>query len=234
MNAKPLHSSWSHVALALTAMIVTSACGDGGSAPNNPPNNPPNNSPTTYLTTLVTANSSVPLGTRTSQAPTNGQPAGPAFDDFTLISNGSIKTVSWQGTYCTQTSGAAAPSPTASNFVISIYPDASGRPNIAGRLQTATFTAAQAGERLESTVPGLACGPSTNTTFGLYTYSATLSPAFTAAAGTKYWISIVATTPSYDVIWGWRDGSSANNLSLQSFSGTYTQLTIDRAYSISN
>jgi len=214
--------------MALTAIFVVSACGGDSSTD-------PDDTPIVYSSTLVPANSSVPLGTRTSQAPTNGQPAGPAFDDFTLTSGGSIRAVSWQGTYCRQNApGSPAPSPTASNFVISIYPDVSGRPNIAGRVLTATFTQAQAGERLESTIPGLLCGPSSNNGYGLYAYSATLSPSFAAVAGTKYWISIVATTPTYDVLWGWRDGSSSNNLSLQSLAGVYTQLTIDRALSIGN
>jgi hypothetical protein len=82
-----------------------------------------------------------------------------------------------------------------------------GRPN----------PAAQAGQTFEKNVSGLTCGTAANTTWPFSLYSATLSSPFTAEAGTKYWLSIQATTPSYAVYFGWRDGTVYNNLSLQLF-----------------
>lgn len=211
-------------AMSVAVIAVLSACGSDS------PSGPDNSS--VYPSTLVPLSSTAALGIRTSQAPTNGQPPGLAFDDFTLSNGGSVRIVSWQGAYCRQTSNSAAPSPTTSNFVVSIYSDAAGRPNTSTNLRTATFTAAQANEKLDKTVASLTCGAAGNTTYALYSYSVTLPSAFTAAAGTKYWLSVVATTPTYDVIWGWRDGTVANNVSLQLFQGVYTALTVDRAFSI--
>ncbi len=211
-------------AFSVAAIVGLSACGgDSSSGPDNP---------SVYPSTLIPSNSTAAPGIRTSQAPTNGQPPGPAFDDFTLSNGGSVRIVSWQGAYCRQTANSASPSPTTSNFVVSIYSDASGRPNNSTNLRTATFTASQANEKLDKTVASLPCGPAANTTWALYSYSATLPSAFTAAAGTKYWLSIVATTPTYDVIWGWRDGTANNNLSLQLFQGAYTTVAVDRAFAL--
>lgn len=213
-------------AFSAAAIVVLSACGSGSDSPSGPDNN------SVYPSTLVPVSNAATPGTRTSQAPTNGQPPGPSFDDFTLSNGGSVRTFSWQGTYCRQTANSGSPAPTVSSFVVSIYSDASGRPNLSAPLRTASFTASQANESLDKTVAALACGSAANTTWGLYSYSVTLPSAFTAAAGTKYWISVVGTTPTYDVIWGWRDGTAANNLSLQLFQGTYTTATIDRAFAI--
>lgn len=212
------------VTIAAAAVISLAACSGGESS------GPLEES--IYPNTMVPSNSTAALGTRTSQAPTNGQPAGPAFDDFTLNNGGSVRTVSWQGTYCRQTAAnSPAPTPTASVFTVSIHADASGRPATTS-LRTATFTLAQANQQLEKTVPGLTCGLANNVTVALYNYSVTLPDAFTAAAGQKYWISIVATTPTYDVLYGWRDGTASNNVSLQLYQGTYSTLTADRAFAL--
>ncbi|MEP6692601.1 MAG: hypothetical protein ABJD07_15700 [Gemmatimonadaceae bacterium] len=163
---------------------------------------------------------------------TNGSPPSQVFDDFTFTQTGTITTVGWQGIYCVQQVNAAAPAPTASSFTVSFYPDAAGRPNLAARIQTSTYTVAQTGQVLEKTVPGLTCGTAANTTWPFYRYSVTLATPLTATAGTKYWISIQATTPSYDVYFGWRDGTPNNNSSLQLFQGVYTTYNVDRAYSL--
>ncbi len=115
---------------------------------------------------------------------------------------------------------------------MSFYSDASGRPNTAAPLQTSTYTVAQAGQVFEKIVGGLTCGTAANTTWPFYRYSVALTMPFTAAAGTRYWVSVQANTPSYGVFWGWRDGVVENNLSLQLFRGVYTTYNVDRAYSL--
>ncbi len=211
-------------AIASLAVLVLSACSSSH------PTSPPASTPPHETTVPVTTSGYVEA--RTSQIVTDGSPPSQVFDDFTVSTTQTITTVGWQGIYCVQQVNSAAPAPTASAFTVSFYPDAGGRPNLPAILQTSTFTVAQTGQALEKTVSGLTCGTATPTTWPFYRYSVTLPTAFTATAGTKYWISIQATTPSYAVYFGWRDGTPNNNSSLQLFQGVYTTYNVDRAYSL--
>ncbi len=212
--------------LVVSALFTLTACG-GSDHPTQPPATvtPP------HETTVPISNSGY-VEARTSQIVTNGGPPSQVFDDFSVAAGATITTVGWQGIYCVQQVNAAAPAPTASAFTVSFYPDAAGRPNLAGRIQTSTYTVAQTGQVFEKNVAGLTCGTAMNTTWPFYKYSVTLPTAFVATAGTKYWISIQATTPSYDVYFGWRDGTPNDNSSLQLFQGVYTTYNVDRAYSL--
>ena len=188
--------------------------------------------PTTSRSTVVPASTTGYVEARTSQIVSNGALPAEVFDDFTLTGNSTIRTVGWQGIYCVQSPNAAAPAPTATAFKVSFYPDLAGRPNTAAPVQTATYTLAQTAQTFDKNVTGLTCGTAANTTWPFYSYTVTLATPFVAAAGTKYWMSVQAFTPSYDVYWGWRDGTPDNNSSLQLFNGTYTTYAIDRAYSL--
>ncbi|MEJ7810101.1 MAG: hypothetical protein WKG32_06740 [Gemmatimonadaceae bacterium] len=212
-------------ALALSALFALSACGkDNKNNPTQPATRP-------HETTVPTATSGF-VEARTSQIVTDGSPPSQVFDDFTLSTGVTVRTVGWQGIYCVQQVNAPAPTPTATSFTVSFYSDVSGRPNTATPLQRATYTVAQAGQVFEKNVSGLTCGTAANTTWPFYRYSVTLATPFTATAGTKYWISIQATTPSYAVYFGWRDGTVDNRLSLQLFQNVYTTYNVDRAYSL--
>lgn len=210
--------------LVLSALFALSACGKDH------PVQPVPAVPAGHETTVPVATSGL-VEARTLQIVTNGAPPSQVFDDFTVAAGGTFRTVGWQGIYCVQQANAGSPAPTASSFTVSFYPDAAGRPNTAARLQTSTYTVAQTGQAFEKTVSGLTCGTAANTTWPFYRYLVTPATPFTAAPGTKYWISIQATTPSYDVYFGWRDGTPHNNSSLQLFQGTYTTYNVDRAYS---
>ncbi len=212
--------------LMLSGSIALSACGSS-----NHPTTPPVTTPLGHETTIPATTSGY-IEARTSQIVTDGSPPSTVFDDFVLSANATIRTVGWQGIYCVQQVNAGAPTPTASSFTVSFYSDISGRPNVAAPLQKTTYTVAQTGQVFEKTVPNLYCGTAFPTTYPFYRYSVALTTPFTAVAGTKYWLSIQATTPSYAVYWGWRDGTVDNRLSLQLFQGVYTTFPVDRAYSL--
>ena len=220
--------------LLLSALFVLGACkGDKSTGPHTtpPPPPPPPPAAAPHETTVPTTNPGF-VEARTSQIVTDGSPPSQVFDDFTIAATRAFTTVSWQGIYCVQQQNAAAPQPTASAFTISFYSDASGRPNLNAPLHKSTYTVAQSEQTFEKTVTGLTCGTAPNTTWPFYKYQVTLPTAFTAIGGTKYWISIQATTPSYAVYFGWRDGLPHNNSSLHLFQGVYTSHNVDRAYSL--
>ena len=187
---------------------------------------------TITINTLVPATNTSIIEARTSQIYADGSLPALVTDDFTFTGASNITKVGWQGIYCVQTPNAPAPSPTATGFTITFYADNAGRPNVAAPLQSQTFTLAQVNQTLDRTVGGLTCGTATNTTWPYYSYSATLSTPFPAAANTKYWIGIQARSPSFAVYWGWRDGVPNNNQSWQLFNGTFTSFGFDRAYSL--
>lgn len=212
-------------ALPLLALALA-ACHKKSAAPTEP------KTPIKVSHTSLNPASSTVFEARTSQIVTNGALPAQLFDDVTFTGATTIRTVQWQGVYCVQAANAAAPSPTATSFVLGIYPDASGRPNTAAPIQTATLTLAQANQVFDKNVGNATCGTASNVTYAFYNYSATLPTAFTATAGVKYWISVQAVTPSYAVYWGWRNGVADNNLSIQLFDGTWTTYPVDRAYAL--
>jgi hypothetical protein len=188
--------------------------------------------PTTSRASLAPVASSGYVEARTSQIVSNGALPGQVFDDFTFTGASTIRTASWQGIYCVQSVGSAAPAPTATAFKVSFYADSSGRPRLGTPLSSTTYTLAQSGQTFEKNQGGLTCGTAANTNWSFYKYTVTLSTPFVATVNTKYWFSVQALTPSYDVYFGWRDGIVDNSSSLQLFSGTYTAFGFDRAFSL--
>lgn len=231
-------ATWSS-ALALATAFALAGCGghSGGGDDDDevggpPPPPPPASAP--LRSSLVAAGSNTNLiEARTSQAPTApGAAPSTVYDDFRLTAAGTVTSVSWQGIYCVQANGAAAPAPTATQFIITFYPDAAGRPDLAAPLGTTTVTPAAANQTFERNFPGLSCGSASNTTWGLYDYRATLAAPIALAAGTTYWFAVQAVTPSYDAYWGFRAGTTDNSLSLLRFMGAYETLTFDRAFAL--
>jgi hypothetical protein len=210
--------------LALATAVLLTACKgkDGTTGP----------APITSRSGLVPTSSAVILEFAGSQIINNGQ-SGQMFDDFTFTSAGTVRTVQWQGAYCVPVTNAPAPTPTASAFRISIYPDAGGRPVLASPVAQATYPIAQVGQTLDLTIPGLECTPGRNVTYATYSYTATLSTPVTIAANTKYWFSVQAVTPSYATAWGWRDGVNDNRTSLRYINNQYVETTAyDRAFAL--
>ncbi len=167
---------------------------------------------------------------RTSQIFGTAESPVQGFDDFTFAQGSSIRQIAWQGIYCVAQNNAPAPAPTASAFVLSIYPDQGGRPNLGAVLASGTVPLAQVNQTFNGNFVGATCDPGSNTTWSLYSYNVTLPAAFIAAPGVKYWFSVQAITPSRAVFWGWRRGTIDNRSSLQLFRGTFTPSTLDRAF----
>ncbi len=222
-----LRANASRLALVAAVSLILVGCKGSKDSPTQPVV-----IPTTSRSTVVPVATSGYVEARTSQIVSNGALPSQVFDDFTLTGSATIRTVGFQGIYCVQQVNAGAPAPTATAFRVSFYADASGRPNTAAPIQTSTYTLAQAAQTFDKNVSGLTCGTAANTTWPFYRYSVTLATPFVATPNTKYWVSVQALTPSYDVYWGWRDGTVDNSLSLQLFNGTYTTFPIDRAYSL--
>jgi len=214
------------IPLALAAALV--ACGGHDHEEDAAPLPPPG----ALHTGLNAAGANTGIEARTSQAPTNGAEPSTVYDDFRLASASTIATVAWQGVYCVQADGSTAPGATATQFIVAIYADNAGQPNLAAPLTQTTVTPAAAGQTFERNVGNVTCGTAINTNWSLYDYRVTLPTPLAVAANTTYWVSVQAISPSYDVYWGWRAGAAKNNLSLMLFQGAYTSYTLDRAYSL--
>ena len=169
---------------------------------------------------------------RTSQAVTNGQAPVKGFDDFLFPLGATFSQVSWQAIYCNAVNNAAAPSPTASAFNITIHADQGGQPVTGAALATASLSLAQANQTFNGNFTNATCGSAINTTWSLYSYSASLGAPFTAAAGVRYWLSIQAVTPSFAPFYGWRRGTVDNRASYVFFNSALTRFTVDRAFSL--
>lgn len=215
-------------------LAATLACG-GGSSPTAPtattPTPAPTPAPPTDRSTLNPIGSSNNVEARTSQVVSNGQPPTKVFDDFVFAAGSTIRRVGWQGIYCVDQANAAAPAPTATGFILSMHPDRGGQPDTGTTLFNVAVPLDQVNQQLDRSQAGLSCGAQ-NTTWVFYSYSTSLAQPFTAVAGTRYWLSVQATTPSYAVFWGWRDGTADNNSSVQLVNGQLTTYPRDRAYSL--
>jgi hypothetical protein len=213
---------------AAAAAIVSAFCGGNDSSPTTTPTpTPPAPTPrSTQNPTGSTAN----WDAQTSQTG-SGASSVQVFDDFTFTTATTVRSVAWQGIYCRKTVNAPESQPTATAFVVAFHADQNGQPVTTGALQTASFPVAQVAQTRDTAFPGR-CGTADPTTYVSYGYGLTLPTPFAAAANTRYWFSVQATTPNFDVYWGWRNGTSDNNRSLQLFQGAFTTFNLDRAFSL--
>jgi len=221
---------FARLGLPLAIAATLAAC--GGNNDDEAAAAPPPAPAAALRTSLNATGGNTGIEARTSQAPTNGAAPSTVYDDFRLTTASTIASVTWQGVYCVQANGSPAPAATASQFVVAIYADNAGRPNIAAPLAQTTVTAAAANQTFERNYAGVTCGTATNTTWSLYDYRVSLPTPLAVAANTTYWVSVQAISPSYDVYWGWRAGIADNNMSLSRFQGVYDTYTLDRAYSL--
>jgi hypothetical protein len=223
-HAPAAPGSWPAARASLCAILASVAL--AGCSSESEPNDDP------FISTLVPASSGGFVEARTSQIVSDGSGPSTVFDDFVLDDDASVNAVAWQGIYCVQQPGSAAPNPTATAFTVRFYTDAAGLPNTGAPIHSSTIALAQADQTFEKNVGDLICGTSLDTEWAFYRYQADLSSAVALSADTKYWISIQAHTPSYAVYFGWRDGTADNNSSLQLFDGDYEEFPVDRAYAL--
>jgi hypothetical protein len=154
-----------------------------------------------------------------------------AFDDFMSAVTTTIRTVSWQGGYCSGvvtpppgTSPEPPPTAASTSFQLSFYRDFNGRPAWGGAgLYDITLTPAEAHEQFtfDSGPTANGCGwQSPNATY--YDYTAVLPTAFPVTAGTRYWLLVRADTRNAGIAWGWRLGNRDNNYSASNTQFLYT------------
>jgi hypothetical protein len=167
-----------------------------------------------------------------------------AADDFTPLLSIAIRTVSWQGGYVGDCAGAASgrpvspPTAVSRAFVIDLYPDHNGSPELYGGVQLyeVMLSPTDAHERFTFDTGATAASCDTQTPASYYEYTAVLPTPFSVAAGTRYWLSVRADMPNnMPINWGWRVGTQDNNYSV--FSGLGLSLvtsTVDLAFSLSD
>lgn len=142
------------------------------------------------------------------------------YDDFTLSSTATIGSISWVGNIDNSVS------PT--GFTIDIYANSTSGcpggepscPNTGSMLYT-TSIAGTAGQT--SLGDDLLGAPE-------YSYSAPIN--FTAAAGTEYWVSIVANVPYTGGDWSWESGTGGDEYSYQDFFGSLNPIAVDEAFAL--
>lgn len=151
-----------------------------------------------------------------------------AWDGFTLASATAISSIHWRGGYQYHPSGTGQGA--ISSFTISIYRSIAGnsQPDMGtgGRLARYTVTG-NAGETAAGTFGGVA----------MFDYACNLASPFQAAAGTTYWVEIVAAqgiaAPSYAPDWGLATGTGGNGTHFAFTTGAnYTTPANDLAFSL--
>jgi len=156
------------------------------------------------------------------------------FDSFSIPTGGAISSVTWQGLYVVNDPAnyRPAPSPTATSFFVAFYADNAGSPG--PLLSGATYPVASVNETFVAN-PDFHLGgspPGATTQAAIYNYSLNLTQNFFAVPGTRYWFSVRANTPSFDVFWGWNSGALGNSSSIQTFNNQSNFIPRDRAFSL--
>lgn len=228
---RPLAASVCLMLIVATAALAGTGC-KKKSSPVAPTPQPPEKLVDTNNAPASTAN----MDARTSmRTPANSGTI--TFDDFVSAEGVVITGLTWQGIYCKVVENAPPSSPVATGFQIGFYPDAANNPNNVAPLVSTVYPIARVAETLEQTRTGI-CTP-VSTSIAVYKYHVTLDTPFTAAPGVRYWLGIQAqvdelqaNNPDF-VFWGWRNGTSYNNRSVQiNAAGSRTEYSTDRAFSI--
>lgn len=170
---------------------------------------------------------------RTSAVFLNGLPQIIVADDFTFAGGSNFTKVQWQGNYCVSQNNASAPGPTAQGFVFTVYGDNNGLPNPSNVIASATLPLSQVNETSQGVFVNATCGNAVNTRWSVYSYSATLPTVVHAAAGVRYWLTIQAILPNWNVDWNWRMGTTDTKSSLQFINGQLIPFNVDRAFALS-
>jgi hypothetical protein len=135
------------------------------------------------------------------------------FDNFSFDQETEISDIHWQGSYFTSTP-LAAPVPNAQQFLIAIFSDNNGRPDVeTGSLREIVTPISNVNETFVRTeLLGL-------NLFLVYDYSFDLpSDPFVAEADTTYWLAVQVRSSFTAVFsttsWGWNNGTGGDNSSI--------------------
>ena len=129
-----------------------------------------------------------------SQNDTNGGGFGnfaTVYDNFSLAGTSNITSVQWTGLYFNPPAQGTIP-----GFTVAFWADSAGQP---GGLLASQFVAGAANETSLGSFGG----------FPAFSYDLTLPTAFTAQAGTQYWMSVVPDL-GFPPQWGWASGSGGD------------------------
>lgn len=151
-----------------------------------------------------------------------------AWDDFTSPVDTTIRSVSWQGAYCSSMLDAAQRgASSAKSFRVSFGKGFNGLPFFGGDGYAVNLTPAEAHEQFAFD------GASGEFRCAYYDYTAVLPTPFPLTASTRYWLLIRAES---DGRWGWRVGIPDNGVSARgSLHGTVVVTEPkDLAFSLSN
>lgn len=147
-----------------------------------------------------------------------GGPLATGYDDFTLTAAANVTAVQWHGNYIAGADRSSNPiNPNTKAFTISFLTDSNGHPGTV--LSTATIPMAGCAPQSLGTV-GFSYDNTGTYQIPFYAYRAVLPTAFAAAAGQKYWISIVGDTNADGDNWSWySNGDGTDGDSIQDYQG---------------
>lgn len=137
-----------------------------------------------------------------------------ALDNFTLASGGRVERVSWSGFWLDQIQPAPAPAPDVDTWEIAFYADNAGAPGAQLWLESI------APVDVSSTFLGTGVF-SVNGLYNVsfYNYSVDLPSFFNAAAGTQYWVSILAGADTFRPSFALRGATGGDDSSWQQVLG---------------
>jgi hypothetical protein len=134
-----------------------------------------------------------------------------AYDNFTLGASTNITSVSWIGSFFNGGTG------TITGFTLDFWSNAGGAPGTMLYTETVGGNAGQTFLQIDNA--------------GNPTYSYSLSTAFSAAAGTTYWLSIVPDM-AFPPQWGWETGTGGDGSAWQCFMGKCGSIPNDLAFAL--
>lgn len=134
-----------------------------------------------------------------------------SYDNFTLGAATNITSVSWIGSFFNGSPG------TITGFTLDFWSNAGGAPG------TMLYTETVSGNAGQTFLQ--------NDNVGDPTYSYSLSAAFSAAAGTTYWLSIVPNM-AFPPQWGWETGTGGDGRAYQCFFGNCGPIPSDLAFAL--
>lgn len=157
------------------------------------------------------------VGGHTSQRPLNGFASVRMYDSFNLEEPAAVGTVFWAGFYCPSDVDRV------DSFTISFWADDGDRP---GQLLFSERVQGNAGETPVGTKVFV---PARNDFCGrgkvvVYEYASSFRRPFRAEGGTKYWLSIAASS-QFPPFWVWQFGHGSDSSAVQDFGGERTVAT---------